>query len=110
MENFNFLTKTNAVYNSAHMSASDGFNLFYVLEVFINDSGDMLIKYNKCCVPVDESPSVEEGEKILKDIVGPLELNFIKYNIKDNEKLIKELILSKYLDYCDDTLNFMFVY
>ena len=110
MENFNFLTKINAVYNSANMSASDGFNLFYVLEVFINDSGDMLIKYNKCCVPVDESPCVEEGEKILKDIVGPVELDFIKYNIKDNEKLIKELILSKYLDYCDNTLNFMFVY
>ena len=68
MENFNFLTKINAVYNSANMSASDGFNLFYVLEVFINDSGDMLIKFNKCCVPVDESPSVEEGEKIFEGL------------------------------------------
>ena len=110
MENFNYLTKINAVYNSAKMSESDGFNLFYVLEVFINDSGDMLIKYNKCCVSLDEDPIVEEGEKILKDIVGPVELEFIKFNLKNNEKLIKELILSKYLDYCDDTLNFMFVY
>ena len=34
----------------------------------------------------------------------------LKYPTRINEKLIKELILSKYLDYCDDTLNFMFVF
>lgn len=110
MENFRYLTTIRALYNSAEMAKSDGFNAFYILEVFINDSGDMLIKFNEYCVGLDEDPSVEEGEKILKDIVGPVELEFIKYNIKYNEKLIKELILSKYLDYCDNTLNFMFVY
>lgn len=111
MKDFNFLTKINAVYNSAKMSEEEeGVNAFYILEVFINDNDDMLIKFNKCLVNLGEDPSVEEGEKIFKNIIGPVELEFIKYNIKNNEKLIKELILSKFLDYCNESLNFMFVF
>ena len=100
MKDFKYLTTINAVYNSADMSkCENGLNMFYTLEVFINDSEDMLIKFNKCYVDPGESPIVENGEKILKDIIGPAEFNFIRFNFKDDEKLIKELIFIKFLDY-----------
>ena len=111
MKDFKYLTTINAIYNSASMSkCEDGFNIFYTLEVLINDREDMLIKFNRCYVDPGKDPIVESGEKILKNIIGPLEFNFIKFNFKNNEKLIKELIFSKFLDYCNDELIFAFIY
>lgn len=111
MKDFNYLTTINAVYNSGNISAyEDGFNAFYTLEVFINDNEDMLIKFSKCYIGLEGEPSVIKGKKILENIIGPLELNFIKCNLETNEKLIKELIFSRFLDYSGDSLIFAFIY
>ena len=109
MKTLNFLTTINAVYNNADAAAyENGLNIFYNLLVYTNESGDILIKYNEIIISKGEDANAEKGEIILNNI-GLLEFEFICDNLKNNEKLIKELIFSKFLDIKGDELNFMFV-
>ena len=110
METLDFLTTINAVYNNAYAAAyENGLNIFYNLLVYINKDYNILIKYNEIIISKGEQPGAEKGEIILNNI-GLLELEFICDNLKNNEKLIKELVFNKFLDLKGDELNFMFVF
>lgn len=110
MENLSHLTTINAIYMDAKESMeAEGFNNIYHLDVFITKSEDLLIKYNQIWLVNGVEPKFFEGEITLKDF-GGLELNFIRFHLANNEKLIKELILNKFLDYCDESLMFRYIY
>ena len=101
MEGFEYLTKISAIYD-------DNFSLFYYLSVYTNEYAKILIKAKKIVLREEEEPIVEKSKILLNDI-GELEFDFIKYNIKNNEKLIKKLIFSKFLDFKGDYLHFMII-
>ena len=104
MENFNYLTAINAV-------KEDDFNVFYTLRllVYTNKSGDILIKFIKIKLNKDLNPITNKGEIILNNKVEP-ELEFIREKLEKNKKLIKELIFSKFLKYCEEPLIFKYSY
>lgn len=99
--NFNYLTTISAIYDFV---PEDEENLNIVLTIFNNGENlKILYNYNEYYI---------ENKKILNNAIkgeillnfGELEMELILNNI--NNILIKELILSKVLDFIGDHLNF----
>lgn len=103
MNNFNFLTDINGIYN--YYYSDEGFNASYNLLVFNNDKEYLLkIKY-KTLTSEDGNNTVKNGEIILKDM-GIMEYTYLLELFNTNENIFKNIIFNKLLDYLGDEYNF----
>lgn len=100
MDNFNFLTVVNGVYNFYHID--DDFNLYYNLSVFISqDERTLKIKYKK----LSTANEINEGEITLMN-ASHREISYLLDIFNDNERTFKNIIFNKFLDYFNDDLTF----
>ena len=105
MENFNYLTTINGIYNT--LTNAEEFNRFLNLTVFINDSYEMLIKARD--YQFDDSVLMKARINECKLKLNYHEYYYILDNIKHNEDIIKTFIFNKYQDLLYDESNFDYI-
>ena len=110
METWKFLTTINGIYNID--KEAQEYNILSTLLVYTNKYESTLkIEYAEIEYyiqkDVKEPMAVKKGEILLKDI-GESEMALVIANI--NESWCKDLVLSKYLDYFGNCLNYQKVY
>lgn len=109
METWKFLTAINGIYN-IDKEAQD-YNIISTLLVYTDKyEGALKIEYAEIEYMLEDIKkpiALKKGEIMLKNI-GESEMALIVANI--DESWCKELILSKYLDYFGNSLNYQKVY
>lgn len=109
METWKFLAAINGIYNIDE--EAQNYNIISTLLVYTDKYENTLkIEYAEIEYMLEDTKkpiALKKGEIMLENI-GESEMSLIIANI--NESWCKELILSKYLDYFGNSLNYQKVY
>ena len=105
MENFNYLTTINGIYNKA--IEIDGFNRFLNLTVFISDIYKMRIIAKDYCFDNYELKTVKEDQYTLN--LTMTEYCLILRYVNDDEDYIKRVIFNKLQAYLADEQAFDYI-
>ena len=99
MENYKYLTSICGDYKDL--------NIYLYLAVLINEEDSSLL-IDAVSVNIDKNGQENTKRNKIMLNLGPLEFDLIKANYR--EKIIKELIFNKYLDFFDSYLVFDKIY
>ena len=110
MENFEFLTTINGIYNID--TKAEDFNVISHLEVYANKHDDIIIKYHELIFDSTHAKDYKDGLTVNKGQysldLGEVQNSYIIENI--SEKCIKELIFANFNDWLDRSFNFQKIF